>query len=36
MVAVGIGHGDILVVDRAVQARYGHIVIAAVDLRQHD
>ena len=31
MVDIGIGNGDILVVDRAIEARHGHIVIAAVD-----
>lgn len=31
MVDAGIGNGDILVVDRGIQARHGHIVIASVD-----
>jgi DNA polymerase V len=31
MVKTGIGPGDILVADRSVTARHGHIVIAAID-----
>lgn len=27
----GIGDGDLIVVDRAIQARHGHIVVAVVD-----
>ena len=31
MVAAGIGNGDVLLVDRAVTPRHGHVVIAKVD-----
>ena len=31
MVEIGIGDGDILVVDRSIDPRHGHIVIAAID-----